>query len=381
LQEDASFHEHQFSWIAGALRGSHPEQLMRCVTVCGEIVRLVGQRFLLLGFGSVVLAAAAGQVQAQIVFDNGPTDDTRTAWTAWSASGPVWTIYDDFVLTQDTTITAIQYDIFRDPTLSGYINTTVSILDGFEEGDPVIPQFDDVATETGNGTFNIREGYTHDITGLSITLPAGTYVLGVSINLSGDPGEHASIGSGPGSVDTIGDGLVQNNYQRYDHMSFRLYGTADTTPPEVSCAVDTDLLWAPNHNLVDVGFSFEVVDDQDLDPNIEVLVFSDEDDEEPTGSGNHSPDSKDDGESLRLRSERRGDSDGRVYLIVVIATDAEGNVGLDCCTVVVPRSNSKKNRADVYDQAEAAELFCLGFGEAPPGFVEVGDGAIIGPKQ
>ena len=112
-----------------------------------------------------------------------------------------------------------------------------------------------------------------------------------------------------------------------------------------------------------------------------MLVFADEDDEEPTGDGNHSPDAKDDGKTLRLRSERIGNSNGRVYLIVVIATDESGNVGFDCCTVVVPKSKSKKALADVDDQALLAELFCLEFGEPPDGFVEVGDGPIIGPKQ
>ncbi len=112
-----------------------------------------------------------------------------------------------------------------------------------------------------------------------------------------------------------------------------------------------------------------------------MLVFSDEDDEESTGSGTHSPDAKDDGETLRLQSERKGDSNGRVYLIVVIATDAAGNEGFDCCTVVVPKSKSKKALADVDDQALIAEVFCLEFGEPPPGFVEVGDGPVIGPKQ
>jgi hypothetical protein len=89
----------------------------------------------------------------------------------------------------------------------------------------------------------------------------------------------------------------------------------DTTPPEVACAVDIDLLWPPNHNLVDVGLEFVVIDDQDDDPVIEVFVFADEDDEEATGDGNHSPDSKDDGVTLRLRAERKGNSNGRVYLI------------------------------------------------------------------
>ena len=155
----------------------------------------------------------------------------------------------------------------------------------------------------------------------------------------------------------------------------------DTTPPEVACAVDIDLLWPPNHNLIDVGLDFIVIDDIDSDPDIDVLVFADEDDEEPTGDGNHSLDARADDETLRLRSERLGNSNGRVYLIVVVATDDAGNVGFDCCTVVVPKSKSKKDIADVDAQAAAAEAFCLEFGEPPPGFVEVDDGPVIGPKQ
>ena len=155
----------------------------------------------------------------------------------------------------------------------------------------------------------------------------------------------------------------------------------DTNPPEVACAVDIDLLWPPNHTLIDVGLTFIAIDDTDPDPDIYVLVFADEDDEEPTGDGNHSPDVRSDDETLRLRSERIGNSNGRVYLIVVVATDATGNVGFDCCTVVVPKSKSKKDIADVDAQAAAAEAFCLEFGEPPSGFIEVGDGPIIGPKQ
>jgi len=119
----------------------------------------------------------------------------------------------------------------------------------------------------------------------------------------------------------------------------------------------------------------------DPDPVITVLVFADEDDEEPTGDGNHSPDASGEDETLRLRSERIGNDNGRVYLIMVVATDTAGNFGFDCCTVVVPKSKSKKHIANVDGQAAIAEAFCLEFGEPPPGFVEVGDGPVIGPKQ
>jgi hypothetical protein len=67
---------------------------------------------------------------------------------------------------------------------------------------------------------------------------------------------------------------------------------------------------------------------------------------------------------------------------VVRATDAAGNVGFDCCTVVVPRSQSAGNLAAVNAQAASARSFCeANNGAAPPGYVVSGDGPVIGPKQ
>jgi hypothetical protein len=66
----------------------------------------------------------------------------------------------------------------------------------------------------------------------------------------------------------------------------------DTTPPTVSCSVARSSLWPPDHNLVNVGLSVSATDNCDNTPTITVFVFGDEDDEEPTGDGTHSPDAK-----------------------------------------------------------------------------------------
>jgi hypothetical protein len=156
----------------------------------------------------------------------------------------------------------------------------------------------------------------------------------------------------------------------------------DTIAPTVSCSVATSSLWPPNHNLVNVGFTLSVTDACDSNPTVSIQVFADEDDEEPTGDGNHSPDAKNIGSNtLRLRSERKGDADGRVYLIIATVTDASGNVGRCCRTVVVPHSQSPAAIASVNAQAAAAAAHCAQFGTPPPGFVPVGDGPVIGPKQ
>jgi hypothetical protein len=111
-----------------------------------------------------------------------------------------------------------------------------------------------------------------------------------------------------------------------------------------------------------------------------VQVFGDENDETATSSGVvHSPDAKDIGVgTLRLRAERVDAQDGRVYLIVVGATDFAGNTSRGCHTVVVP----KNKKGDVDAQAAAAKAFCeANSGAAPPGYFVIGDGPIIGPKQ
>lgn len=136
---------------------------------------------------------------------------------------------------------------------------------------------------------------------------------------------------------------------------------ADITPPEVNCALNRNSFWPPNNKLVDVGFDLSVSDDRDPNPSVEVLVFSDEAD------SNAEPDALDDGFVLSLRAQRLGNEEGRVYLIVAIATDEAGNVGYDCCTVTVPHDQSKKSRNASEAKAAAIELECLLNGQVPSG--------------
>jgi hypothetical protein len=157
----------------------------------------------------------------------------------------------------------------------------------------------------------------------------------------------------------------------------------DCQAPTVTCSVSVSVLWPPNHNLINVGLAATATDNCPGALTIQVMVFGDEDDEELTGDGNHSPDAKNIAvNTLRLRSERKGDGDGRVYLIVIKATDVAGNVGFCCSTVVVPHDQSEASFASVQAQAAAAHAFCqANAGTPPPGYFVIGDGPIIGPKQ
>lgn len=157
----------------------------------------------------------------------------------------------------------------------------------------------------------------------------------------------------------------------------------DTTPPVVVASLGRNVLWPPNHKMVNVGLSAGISDTCDPNPAVGVMVFGDEDDEERRGDGHFSPDAINLAlNTLLLREERNGTSDGRVYLVVVSATDASGNVGFDCGTVVVPHDRQAASIALVKGQAAAAKAFCLAHqGAAPPGYFVIGDGPGVGPKR
>ena len=156
----------------------------------------------------------------------------------------------------------------------------------------------------------------------------------------------------------------------------------DNEAPQLTSSVAVSTLSPPKHDLVNVGLNATATDNCGS-PVITVEVFGNEDDEMDTGDGNFSPDAKNIAPvTLRLRAERQGSGDGRVYLIVVTATDADANKTFACHTVVVPKSQGPQFGASVNALAAAAQAYCASHnGAPPPGYFVIGDGPIIGPKQ
>lgn len=152
----------------------------------------------------------------------------------------------------------------------------------------------------------------------------------------------------------------------------------DTVAPVVGCTVTNGVLWPPNHDLVDVGLAAISQDVCTGQRPVLIEVFSNEDDE-GTGAGHHSPDAT--MNPLRLRAERTGKGDGRVFLIRARAADPSGNVAFACCTVVVPSQQNAAAVSAIAARASAAKTACDANGSIPAGFVPVGDGPVLGPKQ
>ena len=154
--------------------------------------------------------------------------------------------------------------------------------------------------------------------------------------------------------------------------------------PVLTSSVAMSLISSTNSNLFNVGLAASTTDQEGEAVTIQVAIFGDEEDDDATLPGvTHSPDAKDIAPTtLRLRGERVEANDGRVYLIVVTATDSSGGVSRNYHTVAVPKNNKQTNINLVEAQATAAIAFASSNnGAPPPGYFVIGDGPIIGPKQ
>ena len=115
----------------------------------------------------------------------------------------------------------------------------------------------------------------------------------------------------------------------------------DTTPPEITVVLDRDALWPPNHKLATICATqvtvTDVCDDaptfvlQEINCDEAADDIADGDTEEDVADADFETDDL----CFSLRSERRGDGDGRVYEIVYRAEDSSGNAAYATVYVTV----------------------------------------------
>ena len=116
----------------------------------------------------------------------------------------------------------------------------------------------------------------------------------------------------------------------------------DTLPPTISgAAVSPGTLWSPNHKWWTVRVSYALSDN--CGPVTSRLVVSSNEPINGLGDGNTSPDWEVvDAHTVRLRAERAGVGDGRIYTITIIARDAAGNETTQTVQVTVVHDQGKK---------------------------------------
>lgn len=122
----------------------------------------------------------------------------------------------------------------------------------------------------------------------------------------------------------------------------------DTTTPTLSLYASPHVLWPANHKLIDVHVTATVSDACDADPAVVLveIINSESDDSSGGGDGNTDDDVQEadtgtEDYDVKLRAERRGKGDGRVYTLVYRATDGSGNSVDAEVTVEVPHDTSE----------------------------------------
>ena len=105
----------------------------------------------------------------------------------------------------------------------------------------------------------------------------------------------------------------------------------DTTPPAMSnLPLSSTQLWPPNHQMVDISVAYSASDLGDPAPVCSLGITSNE-----SAAGAREIV---DAHHIRLRSERDGTGNGRIYTVAATCSDASGNVAQKSATVKVPKS-------------------------------------------
>jgi hypothetical protein len=209
----------------------------------------------------------------------------------------------------------------------------------------------------------------------------GQPVQTTSANNSNDPNQvlfSTTVNGNGGNTQITVVGSAPGNTSVTDTLTV----SANNPTVNVSAQVASSMLWPPNHDLVSVGLTATAQSACDGNPSLGVRVYSNESDVAETGTGNFSPDAAGIATgTLRLREERVATDPGRVYLILATGTSHGGGSGHACTTVVVPHDQSANSIAIVNSMANTAANTCRTTGQPPAGYVQVGIGPAIGPKQ
>jgi hypothetical protein len=119
----------------------------------------------------------------------------------------------------------------------------------------------------------------------------------------------------------------------------------DTTPPVIHVVMDRNVLWPPNHKLVEDCATVTVTDVCDPNPTFVLYSVTSDEPDNDKGDGNTVGDIQDAALNtadvcLSLRSERMGGENGRKYTIIYKAKDSSNNVAYDTTCVCVPHDMS-----------------------------------------
>ncbi len=181
------------------------------------------------------------------------------------------------------------------------------------------------------------------------TAPGGThaptlYVLGETCGGELRPSERGPFAPGTRVID-IRDATVTIPAAPSTQVCSATLTVVDTTPPTITDRGAS--IWPPNHRMHDFSVADCAAVTDVCDPQLEVAFTYVASDEplDGRGDGNTEVDAILDCDTVQVRGERQGGSDGRVYTLGVRATDGAGNVREGACTIGVSHDRGGQPRA------------------------------------
>jgi photosystem II stability/assembly factor-like uncharacterized protein len=277
-----------------------------------------------------ILAAGGSFVEGGYNSAIGPTDSVLTGRPAWTGNSGGF-ITTTVVLPAASYSQNAQlrwrtaYDTGTNPTGGGQRIDTISIYPSTRfccGGACVLTCPSDITQSTDPG-----------VCGATVTYPDATKSGSCSVNPV--TSNHPS-----GSLFPVGTTNVVITDTKLDGSTATCdfdVTVNDTEFPVVSQpTTNPNTLWPPNHQMVDVAVNYTATDNCPLTC---VLTVSSNEPIDGLGDGDTAPDWEViDDHNVRLRSERAGKTNDRIYTITTTCTDASGNTTVKTSTVVVPKS-------------------------------------------
>ncbi|SOD93050.1 T9SS type A sorting domain-containing protein [Spirosoma fluviale] len=164
----------------------------------------------------------------------------------------------------------------------------------------------------------------------------------------------SNVGSASGK--TFGIGATVVTYTQASEpsktCSFTVTVVDRQAPTITGLSVSPNNLWPANHKMVDVTLTYNVLDNCKA-----TAVVSVSSNEPQTGADDDTPEDWQivDANHLKIRAERAGNGNGRIYTITLTATDASGNKTVQTTQVTVPKNNSGRVGADELSVLEEGE--------------------------
>jgi uncharacterized repeat protein (TIGR01451 family) len=273
-------------------------------------------------------------VRGLILFGAG---DSLVASDAFTTSALRASQFEGFSANADLSVTQIASP---NPVLTGsnvtYTTTVTNLGPGTAESLTVT---DDLPAETTFVSCDATGGAVCGGLGNARFVTINSLAAGASITITLVAAVECSLADGTtvSNTATVNSSTPDLNL---DNNSTTASVLASNPPPVISgAAVDRPVLWPPNHQMVDVTVSYDVTDN--CGATTTGLTVTSNEPVDGKGDGNTSPDWEIvDEHHVRLRAERSGNGNGRIYTIIITATDSAGGSSNQTVTVIVPHNQS-----------------------------------------